>query len=204
MTEEEVFFGFAEKIMGLTAENAKKFRELCLVSNRAILFERYIEKYDDVYLKHKIMPCGNWMRDDQLGGLNQLGEIFEVLYKDGTLSDALDEKAKSVELWREVKRIYESIDFNGFKDGEYIGTSIEYAIILSKIVYNGWKVMAFGFIGDKEGKHDKAAISDAIEKYDDAWYKYKKLSETDECATLYTDRYYGDGIGESVNRYRNI
>ena len=204
MTEEEVFFEFTENVMGLTAENAKKFRELCLVSNRAILLERYIEKYDDVYLKHKIMPCGNWMRDDQLGGLNQLGEIFEKLYKDGTLSDALNEKAKAVELWSEVKRIYESIDFNGFKDSVYIGTSIDYAIILSEIVYNGWRVMVHGFIGDKEEKYDKSAISDAIEKYDDAWRRYKELSETDECATLYIDRYYGDGIGESVNRYRDI
>ena len=84
MTEEEVFFEFAENVMGLTSQNVKKFREICLVSNRAILLERYIEKYDD------------------------------------------------------------------------------------------------------------------------AWCKYKKLSETDDCATLYTDQYYGDGIGESVNRYRNI
>ena len=116
----------------------------------------------------------------------------------------MNEKSKAVELWLDVKLIYESIDFNGFKDGGYIGTSIDYAIILSEIVYNGWKVMVLGFIGDKEEKYDESAISYAIKKYDDAWRRYKELSETGECATLYTDQYYGDGIGESVNRYRGI
>ena len=64
--------------------------------------------------------------------------------------------------------------------------------------------MAHGFIGDKDGKYNKSGISNAIEKYDDAWRRYKELSETDDCATLYTDQYYGDGIGESVDRYRDV
>lgn len=52
--------------------------------------------------------------------------------------------------------------------------------------------------------YDKTAISYAIKKYDDAWRRYNELSKINDCATLYTDRYYGDGIGESVNRYRGI
>lgn len=204
ISEEDIFFEFAENKMGLNAENAKKFRNLCLTANKAILLERYIEKYDDIYLKHKIMPCGNWMRDDQLGGLNQLGEIFETLYKDGTLKDALCEKGKACKLWQEIKSIYKSIDFNGFKDSKYIETSIDYGIYLSEIVFSGWKVMVYGFIGDKENKYDTKVISDAIAEYDSAWNKYNNLKECIDCATLYTDRYYGDGIGETVNRYRNI
>lgn len=204
ISEEDIFFEFAENKMGLNAKNAKKFRNLCITANKAILLERYIEKYDDIYLKHKIMPCGNWMRDDQLGGLNQLGEIFETLYKDGTLKDALCEKGKACKLWQEIKSIYKSIDFNGFKDSKYIETSIDYGIYLSEIVFSGWKVMVYGFIGDKENKYDTKVISDAIAEYDSAWNKFKALGECTDCATLYTDRYYGDGIGESVNRYRNI
>lgn len=204
ISEEDIFFEFAENKMGLNAENAKKFRNLCLTANKAILLERYIEKYDDIYLKHKIMPCGNWMRDDKLGGFNQLGKIFETLYKDGTLKDALCEKGKACKLWQEIKSIYKSIDFNGFKDSKYIETSINYGIYLSEIVFSGWKVMVYGFIGDKENKYDTKVISDAIAEYDSAWNKFKALGECTDCATLYTDRYYGDGIGEAVNKYRNI
>lgn len=204
ISEEDIFFEFAENKMGLNAENAKKFRNLCLTANKAILLERYIEKYDDIYLKHKIMPCGNWMRDDKLGGFNQLGKIFETLYKDGTLKEALCEKGKACKLWQEIKSIYKSIDFNGFKDSKYIETSIDYGIYLSEIVFSGWKVMVYGFIGDKENKYDTKVISDAIAEYDSAWNKFKALGECTDCATLYTDRYYGDGIGEAVNKYRNI
>lgn len=204
-TEKDIFYKFTNK-MGLNEIDSTRFREMCLTANRAILYGRYIAAYDDVHLHQQFMPCGNWMRDDSIGGISSLKNVFDTLYQDGTLFDALEEKKNAVILWEDVKRIYSSINFGNYENAKYIGISIEYAIHLFKIVAYGWTVMVYGFIGDKTGNYEVETIRKSILNYDKEWDKFKELSQNQECATLYYDTYFRKDIGikSTINNYRKL
>ena len=203
--EAELFAQYATEKMGLSAVDAGKFRKLCLLSARAVLKGRYIERYDDVVLKQSIMPCANWMRDDKLGGLTQLGEVFGSLYQLGRLDAALAEKEEAVSIWKEVKQLCSDIHFPDTEIGEYVSVSIEYAIRLFTVIACGWKVMALGYQGDQTGSYDKDEIQNAVRGYDEAWADYQRLAGTGQCASLYRNEYWDEpGLNSSVERYRNL
>ena len=190
--------------MGLSDADAEKFRRLCLTACRAELLGRYVKDYDDRHLRQAVMPCGNWIRDDKLGGLDQLGEVFEALYSDGTLRDSLEEKRQALALWEEAREIYRTMDFKETELGAYIGVSVDYAVALFRIVCHGWGVMAEGYLGERSGRYDRAALKAHIRAYDAAWEAYRQVGERKDCASLFRDTYWGEpGLGASVDRFRD-
>lgn len=199
-SEEEIFFRFTKEHMNLSPQSAKLFRKMCLLANTAVLKGRYIECYDRT-LSEGIMPCGNWMRDDRLGGLRQLGDIFEYLYNHDLLSDAVNEKLESVLLWREVSRIYERISVPDAELDGYIRTSIEYAEKLFYAIYRGWEAMAAGYRFEKTGA-DKNTLADAISEFDKAWAEYQTLAGSQYSSTLYKDEYLNEpGLRETIEYF---
>lgn len=203
-TEEEIFFAYAKEKMNLASEDAKRFRELCLLVPTAVLKGRYIENYDRT-LNESIMPCGNWMRDDRMGGLQQLSEIFEYLYKHDLLHCAVVEKQESVLLWQEIKKIFEKINIPDTKLYTFIETSIDYAIGLFRIAATGWRVMELGFTAEKTGHVDKEELSKAIQEYDNAWTAYHSVTARPSSSTPYLSEYLHEpGIGAAVDKYRSI
>lgn len=203
-TEESIFLRYAQEKMGLAAAEAKKFRELCLLVPSAVLKGRYIECYDRT-LNESIVPCCNWMRDDRMGGLEQLAPAFEYLYEHDLMHSACLEKQESVLLWKEIKRIFGTISFPDTELKQFIGTSIDYAIGLYTVAAAGWQVMALGFAGDKAGAYDTEALRAAIRTYDTAWEAYREVGQSPYASTLYHDEFLHEpGIGATVDRYRNI
>ena len=203
-TEEEIFNAYTREQMGLSAADAEKFRRLCLTACRAELLGRYIKDYDDKHLHQAVVPCGNWIRDDKLGGLDQLGEVFAALYSDGTLRDALAEKRQALALWEEVREIYRSMEFRDTELGAYIGVSVDYAVELFRIICHGWGVMVEGYLGDRSGSYDREALREQIRAYDAAWGADRQVGERKDCASLFRDTYFGEpGLGATVDRYRD-
>ena len=202
--EKDIFCRFVKEKMNLSEVDADKFRKLCLIANEAILRSRYIECYDKVTLNESVMPCCNWMRDDMLGGLFQLNKAFEVLFKERKLLEALSEKEEGLNLWKEVYAICNSIDWKSCKDGDFIITSCDYAVRLFNVVYQGWKVMVYGYMTDN-GISKTEELKDAIKTFDVSWAEYQELESNENAASLYKIDYYlynQPGLRESVDRYR--
>ncbi|MEE0946929.1 MAG: hypothetical protein U0M42_08925 [Acutalibacteraceae bacterium] len=204
LCESDIFNRFAEEKMNLSKTDADKFRKLCLTANKAILKSRYISCYDKDLLNESSMPCCNWMRDDMLGGLFHLKKAFEVLFKENKLYEALKEKEEGLRLWEEAFAICKSIDWNLCSDRDFIITSCDYAVRLFDVVYQGFKVMVYGYMTDK-GIEKIGELKKSINLFDNAWAKYKTLENNINAATLYKIDYYlynQPGLRESVDNYR--
>jgi hypothetical protein len=210
LTEEEIFRNFCHDRLNLNEKDAELFRSICLLSARAVLKGRHCEPFDR-NLQESLLPTANWMRDDRLGGLDQLKEIFEYLFANNLFDEALKEKRETIELWREIREIFGKISFSNQSLRDFIGVSIEYGLNLFQVIYHGWRVMIEGFKGDKLGTYDLKELQDAIKSYDEAWNSYRALESSPYCSSLYHGRYFNmpqdpptAGMDESVNKYKKI
>ena len=202
LSEEEIFNDFIKKNLYLSDSDCEKFRELCLMSNDALLYCRYIRDYDKV-LKGSSTPCCNWMRDDCLGGLRQLTPAFDVLFEEGKLNDALEEKAEGLSMWEKVYNLCKEIKWNDCEKSNFIIGSCEYAVKLFKAVYNGWKIMVYGYLSEK-GMHVSNELKTAIIDFDVMWAEYQKLNENDNISSLYRLKHLSEpGLGETIEKYRS-
>jgi len=152
------------------------------------------------------------MRDDRLGGIEQLRDVFEYLYAHNLLQEALKEKREAVLLWEQIKEIVMQIKFSNIALQDHIHISVDYGLALFKIVCHGWEVMINGFIGDKAGVYNAVAITNAISSYDLAWAQYDIMhTSLPSCSSLYNGFYFNlpgqpvvPGLDDSVNLYRSI
>ncbi len=203
--EEEIFYRFTREKMGLDRKDSEIFRKLCLLSATAVLKGRYCQAYDTTLLEG-IMPTGNWMRDDCLGGLSQLGEVFDYLFENDLLDSALAEKRQSVELWKEIESLFDQLHIPDPDLKEAVGVSVRYGVLLFGIIERGWTIMDEGIRGDRTGIYDKKAIEEAFFRYDQLWREYLALGKQEQCASLYREDYqFGKpGLRYSLRKYRQI
>ena len=222
LTEEAAFNRFMN-VQGMTSTASRKaFRQLCLLSAKAVL-----RGHMSLILKLK-PDWAFWMRDEFLSGIEKfdsleakkypsegiLYEQFSEFYKAGTLSQALAEKQESAKIWAEIVELSKLVKSKHSKDDHYIRVSSLYGLYLHRIIAAGWEVMALGFEGDKTGQYNKLAIQKAIKAYDDAWSDFRNLKNQESaCATLYKPNafifvgptyFYQKGIGYSVDKYRKL
>jgi hypothetical protein len=207
-TEEQIMKEFCHERLGLTDEDAAAFRRLCLLSARAVLKGRYCEVWDRT-LNGIRTPVGLWMRDDRLGGLDQLAEVFAYLYEHDLFETALREKAEAVALWEEIASLMASIHFPDRALGERLATSVQYGFRLFRVVQAGWQVMALGYGADRAGIYSTANMRAAIESYDQAWKSYREVAGMPGAASLYHGHYFSlpgepevPGLNATVERYR--
>ncbi len=201
--EEEVFREYATERLGLAGDDIGRFRELCLLSARGVLKGRHCEAFDSL-LDESVLPTACWMRDDRLGGGEQLDMVLETLASHGRLDDALAEKAEAVRIWEKIVEIANVIDWPPGENGEYVRVSSSYGLLLFRIVHHGWQVLIEGFRGK-----DPDALAEAIRCYDEAWMDYRNLSSSPQCPSLYRGEYfslpgmpYTRGLDDSVARYK--
>ena len=169
-------------------ENGRKFYELCLKVPDAVLCGRYISQYDKI-LNESIMPSANWLRDDDIGGLRQLNEVFDYLEKNNLVEEAIADKELSVKMWREIKELFAKIEIPQQELREFIGNSIEYGLCFFKVVEVCFKIMA------KCRKNENTR--ELLREYDEVWSEYKGLEQKNQASTSYNlDYKFGkDGHG---------
>lgn len=209
-SEEAVFNEYAQRRMGLNGDDVLRFRKLCLLSARAILTGRQCEAFDRL-LDESVLPTALWMRDDRLGGCDQLGMVLATLASQGQLDSALAEKAEAVALWDEIVALADGIDWSHCADGEFIKVSAEYGRLLFNIIHQGWRILIAGCREDRSGGCKKADLADAIDRYDALWLEYRRLGNHPLCSSLYRGEYFSlpgesavAGLDESINHYRRI
>ncbi len=221
LTEEAAFNRFMD-VQGMTTSTSRKaFRQVCLLSAKAILRGHMSAKFP---MK---ADWAFWMRDEFLSGSEPLDSLeakkypsegilyeqFSEYYKKGVLKEAVAEKQESAQLWERIVALSRDVKSNQPKDDAYIRVSSLYGLYLHRIIAAGWEVMALGFEGDKTGVYNKAAIQKAINAYDSAWNDFQQLKHKEPpCATLYKPNafiytaptyFYQKGMGYSVDKYRN-
>jgi len=209
-TEEEIFQDYAQHKIGLQGEDICRFRKLCLLSTRAILKGRHCAAFDRA-LKESVLPTALWMRDDRLGGREQLAPVLDYLGERNLFAEALTEKAEAVKLWGEIKSLADEISWPKNSAGEFVRVSAEYGRLLFTIVEQGWRILIAGERADAAGRLDEAELAAALTRYDEAWSEYRALGTLPQCASLYEGRYFNlpgtpeaAGLDESVERRRQF
>jgi hypothetical protein len=182
--EQELFHDYATRILQLREGDAGKFRRLCLLSARAVLKGRHCAAFDR-QLGEAVLPTACWMRDDRLGGSDQLRPVLDWLAAHGRLDEALAEKREAVELWNQICAIAGEIEWPAGADGDFAKVSAEYGRLLFEIVLHGWRVL----VGERRGD-DRAELADAVAGYEAAWIKFAALRENRGCPSLYHGRYF--------------
>ncbi len=203
-SEEAHFSDYATQRLHLSAPDAKTFRQLCLLSGRAILKGRHCEVFDRV-LNESVLPTACWMRDDRLGGRQQLALVFDYLAKHSLLDAALAEKAQAERLWDEIKALAAQIRWFDPQHAEHVRVSVEYGRLLFAIVHQGWRVLAAAWRGEGAGRCDRNEPHHAVSCYEALWQDYRRLGQSPLCASLYQGRYFSlpgqpdvPGLDESV------
>lgn len=209
-SEEAIFRDYARHKLKLSANDAVRFRKLCLLSARAILKGCYCAAFDRA-LKESVLPTANWMRDDRLGGRLQLHHVLAYLHQHNLMDEALREKAQALKLWDEVKSLADEIRWPDPAQGEFVKVSSEYGRRLFQIVYQGWRVQAAGSAGEATGHFDQTEMADAVARYAECWRNYRALARNPLCPSLYKGHYWGwpgaapeSGMDESVAYYERL
>lgn len=207
-SEEQIFKEYARQKIGLDDADADRFRRLCLLSARAILKGRYCESYDHI-LNESLMPTGNWMRDDRLGGRKQLAEVLKFLNEHDLADEALKEKSEAIALWDQISALAKEIRWPDGPRSAFVTTSVEYGRLLFNIVHQGWRIMIASFQGEKTGRANRADLDDAISRYDAFWAEYRALGQSPSCSSLYEGIYLNlpgtpvvPGLTETVDQCR--
>ncbi len=206
--EEDVFNQYARERLKLANADQPRFRELCLLSAQAVLKGRHCAAFDR-RLNESVLPTGLWMRDDRLGGREQLAEVLDYLYENNLGSEALAEKAEAVRLWQEIRRLAGKIQWPDQSTGEFAIVSAEYGLRLFRVVEAGWRVLIAGHAAERSGHVAESSLDRALVAYEAAWDDYRALASLPQCPTLYTGKYFNlpgqppvDGLHQSVAAYR--
>ena len=201
--EEEIFRQYAEERLGLRNGDVNCFRELCLTSARAILKGRHCAAFDAV-LQEAVLPTALWMRDDRLGGHEQLAEVLDFLGQKNLFAAALAEKAEAVRLWERIAFLAQQIEWRDHATQQFATVSAQYGLKLFRAVAAGWRVLFAGKVSGNE-----AELESALAAFDAAWADYESLAAQPGCPTLYTGKYFNlpgqpevSGLSASVQLFR--
>jgi hypothetical protein len=123
------------------------------------------------------------MRDDRLGGRDQLAEVLGYLNKNNLVTAALAEKAEAVRLWKNISALAREIQWPPGETGEFVRISAEYGVRLFRVVECGWRLLA-------ARPADGRALENWLADYDHAWKNYRQLADSPWCSSLYEGRYF--------------
>ncbi|MDA3820998.1 MAG: hypothetical protein PF450_00080 [Bacteroidales bacterium] len=176
MDEEELFHTYLTEL-GFNKSSREAIRQIALLSSQALLKGRYCSygKLDKL-----------WMRDDVIGGLNQLSEGFDCLRKSGMANNAIMEKKECVLIWSEIVRLSLLLTHEDDLLTEFIEISCLYGLHLFSVIEKGWQILI------------QENVSDAVQIYQQAWEHYQNLTkQSSQCPTLYRGQYWnwpGEGL----------
>jgi hypothetical protein len=194
-SEEEIFYEFADKKLGLTGWNADVFRQIAILSIEAV----------------RKGQCNSftsndkwWARDEYFSVAGNKNTVASILEKN-LQSKVLAEKAEASAMWMQIEALSKQLEMKDSVTLEAIGVSCTYGRIKYELVEQMWIMM----IEDAKTPElqSKSIISKSVARYDALWAEWRTLKESSkQCATLYTDMAFRNNksgsIGELVEKLR--
>lgn len=209
-SEENLFNHYARDRLRLSVVDTRRFRELCLLSSEAVRLARYCGPFDAA-LRGELLPTGNWLRDDRLGGRAQLAPVFQYLVAEGKLNEALREKADAVELARRMSDLAGEITSGDPEARSFLQVSALYGLRLFTIIEAGWRVLGLGVEGEITGAFAVENLVAAVADYERAWSSYNTLAAEPNCPSLFKGYYLpssddpaAPGLDEAVRYYAEL
>jgi len=139
-SEAALFEQVCSDAYGLDSQSRNALRELSLLSEEVILHGRYCVAAAE--LDGFCYEATNlWMRDDRLGGIEQLADTFAALEAVGRLDEAVEEKRNAAVLAARMSKIAAGITFADPARTAFVRWSAEYAAKLFAWVAEGWRIM---------------------------------------------------------------
>lgn len=192
-SEADIFREYEQKI-GLKGEDLERFRQLNLLSTKAVLRGQLTTLGANIDLW--------WARDDTLSA----PDLKDFIAR-GLVYKAVDEKRQAVELWGQIEDLARQIDFGDAATKDFVVTSCTYGRIKYSIIADGWTVLLYGKLGDASGNYEREKMGTAIADYDRLWQQWRELKGSDRmCSTLPKQLARGNrpGMGAAVNHYRRL
>ena len=184
-TEESIFNRYATERLHLNTKDVAKFRKLCLLSAEAVVRGRNTTFFD-------MDPW--WTRDQGIGWPNPAKTAIGQKRN-------LEQKDESVEKWKQIVQLAETIDWKSDETKNFAIGSAEYGLRL----YTIYRTLVY--MSDAVSKNDQKEVDKWINAYDLAWKSYQKLPEEfNGMATLYTKefiRHIKENADQKVNELRN-
>jgi hypothetical protein len=183
--EPEIFADFCRDTMRMDEASTGAFRKACELSSQALLLGRYCAAYDAQWQETTI-PTELWMRDDRLGGMEQLKPVFRYLHEHSETAAAIAEKWESVRLWKEALKEFDAVVIPDLSLRNAIDTSFRYAINLFEIIALGWEILAVDFAANYGSALNRNRLCALHARYAAAWEAYLALEESaPDCASLF-------------------
>ncbi|MCS7009732.1 MAG: hypothetical protein NZL93_07325, partial [Chthoniobacterales bacterium] len=130
-----------------------------------------------------------WMRDDRLGGLRQLSEMFSLLHKANLLQKAIEEKKQAAVLFDRILSLAEKIQTNSLETSQALLTSAHYGLRLFHLIAIGWEIMARRWLLLQNLPTDPISQTD-LQKFTDAVQNYRAVEKMPYAASLYQLSYW--------------
>lgn len=139
--EEEIFHALCEEHYGLDEASRTTLRTICTLAEEAVWLGRSIPEFAELKAFSEADSAHLWMRDDRIGGLEQVGALLDELRQAGLLAQSLDSKCRAAALFAQMDTLAQSIRFRDPTDGLALQASCSYGKRLFAWIAVGWEMM---------------------------------------------------------------
>eukprot|EP00667_Euglena_gracilis_P003552 EG_transcript_3561 len=213
--EAAVFEEYCADRLGLGPVDAAVFRAVALLSSEAVLHGRYFGPFDSVAIRDHDVACPpartqypscNWLRDDTLGGLEQMQHVWAWLSRHRRLEEALAEKRRAMELWRSLEAQARNVTFRDAVLQRHFQTGATYGVLLHTAISAALHVMAE--CASEPPNTTAVHAGHAVLEYVQAKSRLQALSIAEPCLATLPSYTYGasrdPGMDASVARCAGV
>jgi hypothetical protein len=193
-SEAEIFNDYAREKLKLSDGDVKMFRELNLLSAKAVLRGQLTTLGAKVNV---------WWARDHFFEAPDLSDFV----KKGLVENALAEKAEAVLLWRRIESLAREIKFADRETQEFVEVSSSYGRIKYGIIQQAWTILLFAQQGEAVRDQHAKEIGQTIARYDALWAEWRKLERTHpSCASIHKEVGFDHhpGLGAAINLLRGL
>ncbi|MCX8090189.1 MAG: hypothetical protein N3I86_04520 [Verrucomicrobiae bacterium] len=187
--EAEHFRRVCRQVHGMNDDSIYALREICDVAEQAIWLGRSVPEFARL---RQFADCDSawlWMRDDRLGGLEQLGEMFRLLEQAGRLDAAVAEKREAARLFATLPARAAHVRTADPATTDAIRTSTEYGARLFALIALGWELMVRRWRA-RNGISTEPVRESDLGRFQAALASYRQVATLPGCASLYQLTYW--------------
>lgn len=168
---------------GMDSESIQALRELCDTAEDAVWLGRSIPAFARQRNFADADCALLWMRDDRLGGLDQLGDIFRQLEDGGNLDESLREKREAARLFATLPAIAARIRAADPDITDTLRTSATYGARLFDLIACGWELLIRRW-------RRQPVTPEEIQDFQARYEAYQHVAALPQCASLYQLDYW--------------